>query len=144
MSRQLASTTHPIPFRMVSKTGNLDDAIGLQSQITVWLSKNCGPLVPALGAVTEIGKCLYALQPHADDRDTLGSLVLHAEAPTAYNENERIEIVNYDPFAAPTGQGVVVSAGFGAGDSKNLADLKTIVRLIATEFLTTQSKGLLP
>lgn len=97
-ARKLNSNDKPVYFRMVSNTGNIDGAIGLQSQITIWLSKNGGPLVLAKGTVSEIGKCLYVLNPHPDDRDTLGECVIHAEAPTAYNENERFDVVPYDPF----------------------------------------------
>lgn len=97
--RQLSSTDKPIPFLMVNSADGKTGAVGLSPVVT--LQKNGMPPTPAKGAVTPGAKGVYWLQPHADDRDTLGSFVLHAEAVGADDTDEFGEIVEYNPFASP-------------------------------------------
>lgn len=94
--RQVGSTTKPIPFLMVSNIGHISGALNLSPIVT--LSKNCGAWQPAQGKVFEIGYGWYGLSGNVDDRDTLGDLLIHAEAPTADIVDEKGKITTFDPF----------------------------------------------
>lgn len=98
--RQVGTTTKPIPFLMVSNIGHISGAL-LLSPI-VKLSKNAGPFYPAQGKVFEIGYGWYGLSGNVDDRDTLGDLIIHAEAPTADIVDEKGKITSFDPFTQST------------------------------------------
>ena len=95
-ARQQSTTTYPIPFFMAQTTDHLTGLTGLTPTVTI--SKNGGAFAAAGGAVSEIGNGWYALAGDADDRDTLGSLILHAEAAGADDYDMDYYIVRYDPF----------------------------------------------
>lgn len=95
-ARKQNSTTYPILFLMVDSADHVTGKTGLSPTVTI--SKNGGSFVAKSGAVTEVGNGWYALAGHATDRNTLGELIIHAEAPGADPVDERYEIVAYDPF----------------------------------------------
>lgn len=95
-ARKQSSTAYPILFLMVDSTDHVTGKTGLSPTVTI--SKNGGSFAAKSGAVTEIGNGWYALAGHATDRNTLGELIIHAEAPGADPVDERYEIVAYDPF----------------------------------------------
>lgn len=94
--RQQSTTTYPIPFFMAQSTDHLTGLTGLTPTVTI--SKNGGVFGSAEGAVSEIGNGWYALAGNADDRDTLGSLLIHAEAAGADDYDMDYYIVRFDPF----------------------------------------------
>jgi hypothetical protein len=68
-------------------------------QPAVTISKNGGVFNSPAGAVSDIGNGWYVLAANATDRDTLGSLVVHAEAVGADpSDDVLMEIVNHDPY----------------------------------------------
>lgn len=79
--RELSSTNYPIVFFMADETDHMTGLTGLVPVVS--LSKNGATFGAATGEVSEIGYGWYALAGNADDRNTLGSLILHAEAPGA-------------------------------------------------------------
>ena len=79
--RAQSSTSHPILFFMADETDHLTGLTGLTPAVT--LSKNGGSFAAAEGSVSEVGVGWYALAGDADDRDTLGTLILHATATGA-------------------------------------------------------------
>jgi hypothetical protein len=95
-ARQQASTTHPILFLMVDSSDHITGKPGLSPTVTI--SKDGGAFGSPSGAVTELANGWYALAGNATDRNTLGELVVHAEATGADPVDERYEIVVYDPF----------------------------------------------
>lgn len=102
--RKQSSTSYPVPFLMVDSGDDLTGLTGLTPVVT--LSKNGGAFVPAIGAVSEVGNGWYALAGNAVDRDTLGSLVLHATASGANAADVWCEIVAWNPYDQYLGFGV--------------------------------------
>lgn len=95
--RQKDSTSYPINFLMVDSTDHVTAKTGLTPTVT--LSKNGAAFVAAAGAVTEISSGWYSLAGNADDRNTLGELLVHASATGADPLDIQYAIVDYDPFA---------------------------------------------
>lgn len=95
-ARKQSTTSYPIPFFMVSSSDKITPATGLAPTVT--LSKNGGLFVSANGLVSEIGQGWYTLAGDSADRDTLGDLVVHAEATGAEPFDGLFLIVAYDPF----------------------------------------------
>lgn len=95
--RQQSSTNYPVTFLMRDSADHLTGKAGLTPTVT--LSKNGGVFGAASGAVSEIGNGWYALAGDADDRDTLGDLLLHATSAGADPADERFVIVLVDPFS---------------------------------------------
>jgi hypothetical protein len=98
--RQQNTATYPIAFLMVDATDKSTPEEGLVPTVTI--SKNNGAFAPAAGAVTEIGNGWYSLAGNATDRDTLGELIIHAEAAGADKVDKKFTVVGYDPFAVAT------------------------------------------
>jgi hypothetical protein len=110
---------------MVLSSDHLTAATGLSPSVT--LSKDGGSFASASGSVSEIGNGWYALAGNATDRNTLGSLVLHATAGTADNVDVEYTITAFDPFdavrlglsalpnAAAAASGGLPTFGTGAG-----------------------------
>lgn len=94
--RQVDSTAYPITFLMVDSADHITGKTGLTPTVTV--SKNGAAFGVPEGAVTEIGNGWYALAGDVDDRDTLGELLVHAEASGADPVDDRYLIVPWDPF----------------------------------------------
>lgn len=98
--RQLSSTTYHIAFLMVDSADHITGKTGLT--VTLTASKNATAFGAVSGAVTEIANGWYKWAANATDRDTLGSLALHATATGADPTDDLYEIVTVDPFAAVT------------------------------------------
>lgn len=94
--RQIDSTAYPIPFLMVDALDHQTGMTDLTPSVTI--SKNGGSFLAAAGAVSEIGNGWYALAGDAADRDTLGELVIHAQAGGADPWDGRYVIVPWNPF----------------------------------------------
>src|SRR5688500_10576958 len=65
------------------------------------LSKNGFAFAAPAGAVTEIGLCSYRVTPDAADFDTLGPLILHAQAVGADTTIDIHEVVEAPAPALP-------------------------------------------
>jgi hypothetical protein len=98
MNRQQSTTNYPIIFLMVDSTDHVSPKTGLTPTVT--LSKDGGAFAAAAGAVTEISNGRYALAGNAADRNTLGTLSLHATATGADPVDMDFMIVAFDPFSA--------------------------------------------
>jgi len=114
--RQVSTTTHPIAFLMVDSSTKVGKT-GLSPTVT--LSKNGEAFGAAVGTVTELAVGWYQLAGNATDRDTLGSLIVHATASGADASDTLAGIVNYDPYATST-------AYTGYGDADDVAALAKI------------------
>ena len=95
------STSHPILFFMADETDHITGLTGLTPTVT--LSKNGGAFGAADGTVSGVGNGWYALAGDADDRDTLGTLILHAEATGADPFDMDIEIAEGELSTEPAG-----------------------------------------
>ena len=94
--RKQFTTENPIPFFMADSSDHLTGVEGLSPIVTI--SKNGNQFDSAIGSIIEIGKGWYALEGNIDDRDALGSYLIHAEANNADKFDIDYEIVFYDPF----------------------------------------------
>lgn len=94
--RKQSTTTYPILFFMANSTDHLTGQTGLTPTVTI--SKNGASFGAAAGAVAEVGNGWYKLAGNATDRNTLGTLIIHAEAATADTFDMDLFIVSYDPF----------------------------------------------
>ncbi len=94
--RKQSTTTYPIPFFMSDSSDHMTGKTGLSPTVT--LSKNGAEFSDAEGTVSETGNGWYLLAANANDRDTLGSLVIHAEASGSDPFDFDYYIVAYDPF----------------------------------------------
>jgi hypothetical protein len=109
-ARQINTANYPILFFMVDSADHLTGKVGLTPTVT--LSKNGGAFAGAVGAVSEISNGWYSLEGNATDRNTLGTLAIHATAVGADAVDISFPIVDYDPFAfvdelTPEGFGAV-------------------------------------
>ncbi len=93
--REQNSTSHPILLFMADEEDHLTGLTGLAPAVT--LSKDGGAFASAEGEVSEVGNGWYALAADADDRDTLGTLIIHAEAVGADTFDMDVEILAADP-----------------------------------------------
>jgi hypothetical protein len=116
IARKQSTTTYPVQFLMVDSTDHVTAETGLSPTVTI--SKNGAAYGAASGAVTEVGNGVYAYAGNALDRDTLGELMIHAEATGADKVDMKVLITSYDPFVdiasilADTGtDGVIVASG---------------------------------
>ena len=94
--REQNGTDYPIVFLMVDSTDHITGKTGLTPTVT--LSKNGGAFGAAAGAVTELANGWYSLAGNATDRNTLGSLAIHASATGADPSDILVFIVGYDPI----------------------------------------------
>lgn len=83
-------------FLLVQTADHITGLTGVSPVVT--LSKNGAAFGAAAGAVTEVGSGWYSLAGNATDRNTVGTLVLHATATGADPTDEKYTIVQYDPF----------------------------------------------
>jgi hypothetical protein len=74
----LGNTTEPLPFLLIDEADHLTGLTGLLPTVT--LRKPGGSFDTPSGAVSEVGNGWYEIAADADDADTLGPLILHAEA----------------------------------------------------------------
>lgn len=122
--RQLNSTTHPLTFLLVSSTDHVSPVTGATATVT--LSKDGAAFAAPAGAVTEIANGWYALAGNATDRNTLGSLILHATATGADPLDVQYDIVAYDPYDAQR-------LGLGALPASGTLAVKPAVTLAAAD-----------
>lgn len=80
---QINNPAHGLPFQMVSTSAPFAGVPNLSPLPTVTIAKDCGPFQPAIGQVIELGNGWYALLGHPQDRNTLGTLVVHGECADA-------------------------------------------------------------
>ena len=95
---KLNDTTKPLVFLMVDANDHITGKTGLAPTVTI--SKNGGAFASPSGTVSEIGNGWYKLVPSAADVDTLGPLLLHAEATGADPADIEYQVVAYDPYDA--------------------------------------------
>ena len=141
IARKQSTTTYPVQFLMVDSTDHVTAETGLSPTVTI--SKNGGAYGAASGAVTEVGNGVYSYAGNATDRDTLGELMIHAEATGADKVDMKVLITSYDPFVdiaailADTGtDGVVLKAAGLAADA-----VTEIQNGLALEATLTAIKG---
>lgn len=91
--RQLGSTGLPVCFFMADSTDHITGLTGLSPAVEI--SKNGGAFASPVGAIAEIGYGWYALAGNATDRNTLGTLLVHAEAEGADPFDMDITIDSY-------------------------------------------------
>lgn len=90
-----SSTSRSLVFLMVDSTNHILGKTGLSPTVTI--SKNGASFVSPSGAISEIGNGLYRVAGNATDSNTLGSLILHAEASGADPCDIEFEVVAFDP-----------------------------------------------
>jgi hypothetical protein len=95
---QTASTRRPLLFLMVDDSDHLTGKTGLSPTVTI--SKNGAAFASPAGAVTEIGNGWYQVAANATDNETLGMLLLHAEATDADDADSYYEVVAFNPDSA--------------------------------------------
>jgi hypothetical protein len=112
-SLTLGSTAFPLPFLMVSSVDHITGVTGVQP--TVAVSKNGGAFMPVAGVVTQIGQGWYVVAGNLNDTNTLGPLILHAEAPGADPVDAMFVVVAVNPqVAGNMGIGALPTAAPGA------------------------------
>lgn len=98
--REKDGTDYPMMFFMADSADHITGKTGLAPTVTI--SKNGAAFGAPAGAVTERASGWYALAGNATDRNTLGSLLLHATAAGADPADKEWEIVDFDPFTSAT------------------------------------------
>lgn len=96
MQRKQSSTTYPIAFFMVDGFDHITGKTGLT--ITLTVSKNGAAFGAVSGAVSELTNGWYSWAGNATDRNTLGSLAVHATGTGADPLDFMVEILSYDPI----------------------------------------------
>ncbi|MGB9592074.1 MAG: hypothetical protein ACPL1K_06120, partial [Candidatus Kryptoniota bacterium] len=91
-------TSKPLIWRMVDSSDHITGKTGLSP--TVVISKNGGSFIAVSGTVSEIGYGWYKLLPSATDVDTLGSLLLYAQATGADPASQEYQVIAFDPYDA--------------------------------------------
>jgi len=93
---QRNNTTEPLTFLMVDETDHIAGLTGLTP--TVEISKDGGlSWATPVGAVLEGQYGVYQVAANPTDANTLGPLLLHAEAPGADPRDETFSVVEYNP-----------------------------------------------
>lgn len=91
-------TTKPIVFLMVDSSNHITGKTGLTPSVSI--SKNGSAFTTPSGTVSELGYGWYKLSPASSDVDTLGPLILHAEAEGADPVDVKYQVVAFDPANA--------------------------------------------
>jgi len=89
--------TKTIPFLLCDEVDHITGKTGLTP--TVRISKNGAPFAAPVGTVSELGHGWYQLRPAAADVDTLGPLLLHAEAAGADPVDIEFQVVAFDVYS---------------------------------------------
>jgi len=87
------SATRPLAFFLVLAADGRTGATGKSPTVTI--SKNCAAFDTPAGAVSEIGGGWYKVAGDADDSDTAGPLLLHAEAADCDAADHQFEVIEY-------------------------------------------------
>ncbi len=91
-------TATPLVFLMVDSTDHLTGKTGLTPTVTI--SKNGGSFASPSGTVSEIGNGYYKVAGNATDENTLGPLLLHAEASGADDTDDEFFVVAHNVLDA--------------------------------------------
>lgn len=120
------TATYPIVFFMADSTDHVTGKTGLSPTVT--LSKNGAAFGAAAGAVTEIGNGFYKVAGNATDSNTLGSLILHAEATGADDTDMILAVVTHNPYdvAEPGDEMLLTSAYDAAKTASQAGDAMTL------------------
>lgn len=117
-----SSAAYPLKFLMVLSVDHKTGATGLTPTVTI--QKAAGFISPS-GAVTELGNGWYQVAGNATDSNTLGGLVLNAQAATADTTDTMYEVVAHNvqdgvhlgltclPNTAVTTNGSLITSGAG-------------------------------
>jgi hypothetical protein len=119
-----SQTAEPLVFMMVDALLHIAGKTGASPTVTI--SKNGGAFGSPAGAVSEIANGWYKVAPNATDFDTLGSLILHAEASGADPVDDRYQVVAQNRR--------VTSMGLSLAKTTNLTGLNDIA---ATAIVTS-------
>ena len=109
-----SSIVEPMQFLMILSADNKTGATGLSPVVTI--AKNGAVFAAPLGAVTEIGEGWYSVAATAANYNTIGPLLLHAEAPTANDTDDRYDVI---PVTGTTVVGTTPATGGGRPISAN-------------------------
>jgi hypothetical protein len=104
---------------MVLSSDGRTKATGKTPAVTI--RKNGGNFAAPAGAVSEIGSGWYRVVPHATDSDTLGSLVVHAEAADCVDTDARFFVVAFNPRLASLGLNNLAAADILTTPANKLA-----------------------
>lgn len=115
---KLGSTSRPFLFFLTSSWDHRKGVEGVSP--TVLISKSGGAFLPPAGSVEEVGRGWYRVNVTSADTDTLGPLILSADADEADVTWEFFEVVSFDP---DTTQTYIVS---GLLDVKSSLDAMTL------------------
>jgi len=120
------TATYPIVFFMADSTDHISGKASLSPTVT--LSKNGAAFGAAAGAVTEIGNGFYKVAGNATDSNTLGSLILHAEATGADDTDMILAVVTHNPYdvAEPGDEMLLTSAYDAAKTASQAGDAMTL------------------
>ena len=86
-----SQTSEPIVFLMIDSALHIAGKTGLSPTVTI--SKNGGAFGAPAGSVTELANGWYKIAGNATDADTLGPLLVHAEATGADPVDDRYQVV---------------------------------------------------
>ena len=92
-----SSASFPLLFLLVDAHNHVTGMLGMTPTVT--LSKNGGAFAACAGAVTELANGWYQVAANATDTNTLGALVLHADAGSSFVDpcDVVFQIVAHDP-----------------------------------------------
>jgi hypothetical protein len=114
---QQANNSLPLTFTLVLSSDHITGATGVTPTVTI--RKTGGSFATPFGAVTEIGSGQYQVAPNTVDSNTLGPLLLHAEATGCDPTDETFFVVNYNPTSfTPT----TVPASIGSYTGRSIVD----------------------
>lgn len=85
-----------VVFLMVDSSDHISGKTGLSPTVTI--SKNGGAFASPSGTVSEIGSGWYKLTPASADVDTLGPLLIHAQAAGADPVDLEYQVLAFDPY----------------------------------------------
>lgn len=136
-----SSAVQHLVFLMIDSSDHLTGKTGLSPTVT--LSKNGSAFTAPTGAVSEIANGWYKVAANTNDTDTLGPLVLHAEASGGGTDpvDMLIEVVAYDPQDA-TGMGLTrLDVSVSSRSSHDAAAVAGLILLTPANKLATGGDG---
>jgi len=99
------STSQGLPFLLVSNVDHLNGQTGKTPTVTI--RKEGGLFAPPAGSIVELGNGHYEVAPNAANYDTLGILILHAEA-SGCDPVDRYFEIKMDPRGPGAAEAVIV------------------------------------
>lgn len=128
LKRKKGNTGTPIRFLMIDSLGHLLGKEGLTPTVSI-LNDNTEIFSPAAGTVSELSFGWYKYSPTLEEVNTLGLLILHAEAVGADPAEEREQIVAYDPNDTVT-LGLTSLPSVVFGDDAGLASFQNQIYVL--------------